>query len=528
MQLLSKPGHPGNCHVYREWCLCRLQLFKKFGNPRRCDWNRRGHLWWLQFLDEPENPPGCDNHWKARLHWLQLFDKIGHPFLSDGNRRGGICELQLKCPHHGCTAPLCARAESQSRRHPPGAPSHRLERRRHDQGGSQQRQVQAGWPDRHQPGGASRRSRWVHPATCPEGQDVLSLRASCRMYSTTPAGCTAGLMSSLSIPESVMSIGRNAFAGCRSLTSLDIPNGVTEIRDGTFDGCSSLMTLSIPTSVAQIGQGAFVGCSSLTTLTIPESVTCIKDSAFDSCSSLRILTFLPGLMSIGNYAFAGCSSLTRLDIPHSVTEIGGGAFDGCSSLTSLTIPETVRKIGPCAFHGCISLTNLQLPRSFGAAGAVQNDGCDVSFPAKRRRTWWFSSTKVEDAAWEWVASRSPKVAWLLWHSMAHDGILFVALSWNVWSSVRLQFLPWKMLVDKFMWQIFGKYLGFQTLKHILYPMPNKISFQAALGEPLLKPVAIQIVFNKMRIFLSQVVQWMSETFADQEIGTEFHTPQYGR
>jgi len=85
-----------------------------------------------------------------------------------------------------------------------------------------------------------------------------------------------------------------------------------------------------------------------------------------------------------------------------------------------------------------------------------------------------------------------------------------------------------MLVDKFMWQIFGKYLGFQTLKHILYPMPNNISFQAALGEPLLKPVAIQIVFNKMRIFLSQVVQWMSETFADQEIGTEFHTPQYGR
>ena len=133
-----------------------------------------------------------------------------------------------------------------------------------------------------------------------------------------PAGCTAGLMSSLSIPESVMSIGRNAFAGCRSLTSLDIPNGVTGIRDGTFDGCSSLMTLSIPTSVAQIGQGAFVGCSSLTTLTIPESVTCIK---------------------------AGCISLTRLDVPNAVTEIGVNAFHGCSSLTSLTIPETVREIG---------------------------------------------------------------------------------------------------------------------------------------------------------------------------------------
>ena len=73
-----------------------------------------------------------------------------------------------------------------------------------------------------------------------------------------------------------------------------------------------------------------------------------------------------------------------------------------------------------------------------------------------------------------------------------------------------------------MWQIFGKYLGFQTLNHILiYTVSNAKQhlISAALGEPLLKPVAIR---------LSQVVQWMSETFADQEIGTEIHTPQDGR
>ncbi|MEE1272022.1 MAG: leucine-rich repeat domain-containing protein [Bacteroidales bacterium] len=166
-------------------------------------------------------------------------------------------------------------------------------------------------------------------------------------------------LTSVTIPNSVTSIGDYTFAGCRSLTSVTIPNSVTSIGDDAFRFCRSLTSVDIPNSVTYIGEWAFYSCSSLTSVTIPNnSVTSIGAQAFAYCESLTSVVIPNGVTFIGDGMFDGCSSLTSITIPNSVTSIGGYAFSYCSSLTSVTIPNSVTFIGSGAFVGCSSLTSV--------------------------------------------------------------------------------------------------------------------------------------------------------------------------
>ena len=194
---------------------------------------------------------------------------------------------------------------------------------------------------------------------------------------------------SVTIPESVTSIGWYAFSSCSSLTSISvsennpnycsvdgilydkakttiiripkailgnvtIPNGVTRIERYAFWGCDSLTSITIPDSVTSIDDGAF-SCTSLTSITIPNSVTSIGSYVFQACTSLTSITIPDSVTSIGSYAFGNCSSLTSITIPNSVTSIGSYAFGDCGSLTSITIPDSVTSIGEGAFSWCSRL-----------------------------------------------------------------------------------------------------------------------------------------------------------------------------
>ena len=215
----------------------------------------------------------------------------------------------------------------------------------------------------------------------------------------------SGLMGSLIIPNSVTSIGAYAFQYCSGLTSLTIGNSVTTIGVAAFDYCNGFIgaltipnsvttignaafyycngftgSLNIPNSVTYIGNQAFSGCSGFTgDLVIPNSVTEIGSSAFSGCSGFTgSLTIPNSVISIDNWAFSYCSGFTGdLIIPNSVTEIGSSAFSGCSGFTgSLAIPNSVTSIGNSAFSYCSGFTgDLVIPNSVTEIGSSAFSGC---------------------------------------------------------------------------------------------------------------------------------------------------------
>ena len=206
-------------------------------------------------------------------------------------------------------------------------------------------------------------------------------------------------LQSITIPNSVKSIGNRAFYECKSLQSITIPNSVTSIGEGAFSTCVSLQSVTIPNSVRNIGNHAFFGCNicfficnstyfqnddvclfnkdktaivsrikDCVNYIIPNSVTSIGDDAFSGCESLQSVTIPNSVTSIGYEAFSRCTSLQCVTIPNSVKSIGIGAFSGCESLQSVTIPNSVTSIGDGAFSRCESLQSITIPNSVTSIG----------------------------------------------------------------------------------------------------------------------------------------------------------------
>ena len=164
-----------------------------------------------------------------------------------------------------------------------------------------------------------------------------------------------GIAGSYTIPNSVTSIGSDAFNSCTNLTGVTIPKSVTGIGYRAFKQCSGLASVMIGNSVTDFGTEVFSGCTSLTNISIPNGLTNIEDGTFYNCTSLSSVIIPDSVTDIGMIAFAGCSNITNLVIGNSVGDLDLGAFSRCVGLASITIPGSVTNIGDATFSDCTNL-----------------------------------------------------------------------------------------------------------------------------------------------------------------------------
>ena len=182
------------------------------------------------------------------------------------------------------------------------------------------------------------------------------------------------------IPNSVTSIGVNAFSNCKGLISIEIPNSVTSIGDSAFNGCTNLISIEIPNSIKSIRSYTFGECTKLTNVVIPNSVTNIEGSAFYNCTSLESIVIPNSVTSIEYGAFAQCKSLTSVTWNavkcSDFYNYDDAPFYGCTNITSFTFGENVEHIPAYICNRMSGLTNIVIPNSVTSIGSYTFYNCN--------------------------------------------------------------------------------------------------------------------------------------------------------
>ena len=254
------------------------------------------------------------------------------------------------------------------------------------------------------------------------------------------AGCRG--LDSVTIGNSVSSIGNSAFKDCSNLTSITIPDSMVSIGSDAFRGCNRLLfdtasvegvklvdgwvvgyTASIPADldlsegIRGVASAAFSGCHGLTNVTLPDSIKSIGDETFANCSCLANVVIPNSVKNIDGYAFAYCAGLSGVTIPDSVTNIGHRAFFKCSGMSEAIIGNSVSSIGEYAIFGCSGLTSVTIPAAatniseyaFGNCSNIRKatlpgHKCDISLANVTNLVISAGTTIISDGAFRWCSS----------------------------------------------------------------------------------------------------------------------------
>lgn len=174
----------------------------------------------------------------------------------------------------------------------------------------------------------------------------------------------------ISTYDNVETIGASCFEGCTALESAKLSKNLKALNDRVFYGCSSLDNFIVPDSVSLIGISAFDGCTSLSSLTA--SVKTINESAFNGCTKLSTVSLTGN--TLGAYAFNNCTNLLTASIEENT--IDQYAFNECSKLKDVSI--TGNSIGKYAFYKCSDLTNLNIYKVTNIADGAFNECKSIS------------------------------------------------------------------------------------------------------------------------------------------------------
>lgn len=155
----------------------------------------------------------------------------------------------------------------------------------------------------------------------------------------------------LVIPEGVKQIKAKTFSSCKTIKSVTFPNSLLSIGDAAFAGCDGITELNLPLGLYQIGYCAFNHCRNIREIYMPDTVMQLGKQCFGECINLTNVRISNNLRKISQAAFLGCSQLRKIEIPENVTEIEFDAFANCTSLEDVSIRNAKCKIGEQAFRG---------------------------------------------------------------------------------------------------------------------------------------------------------------------------------
>ena len=169
-------------------------------------------------------------------------------------------------------------------------------------------------------------------------------------------------LTSITLPDSMKTLGSNAFFNCNLLTYANLGNSLETIGTSAFLNCVALQTVVLPESgtLTTIGDSAFSGCSRLVNINIPASLATLGNSAFISCTSLRSVDLSHTSVTDLMHAFQYCRALTEVKLPDGLLSIRGGTFNN-TGLTDITVPGNVVTIGSDAFGNFSANGHIRLP-----------------------------------------------------------------------------------------------------------------------------------------------------------------------
>lgn len=161
-------------------------------------------------------------------------------------------------------------------------------------------------------------------------------------------------LESITIPQTVVSLGTSAFSGCLSLHTVVFEgNPIGDSSPGSlFKGCVKLKNVTLPSDLVKMPTNMFDGCVELEEIHIPESVISIVANVFLNCTSLRTVNIPQNLDTLQGSAFKGCTALAGdIVLPDTLTTLGTSVFENCTSINSVELPASVGKINANVFTG---------------------------------------------------------------------------------------------------------------------------------------------------------------------------------